>query len=98
MAYIDIDSLLAGVRQDQAGRQLRAHKIAGKQVLRRGLSPLATTISTDRCAGDRRERLQVWGRHAPMVGRDQDARPAPPGPVRWRLRVRHQRRHRGLHR
>ena len=46
----------AGVRPRQAGRQLRHTKIAGKQVLRKGLSPLATTITTaGRRAGDRRD-------------------------------------------
>jgi len=46
-AFIDIDSLLRPVYgQAKQGASFGHTKIAGKQVLRRGLSPLATTIST----------------------------------------------------
>jgi hypothetical protein len=46
-AYVDIDSLLRPVfGHAKAGASFGHTKIAGKQVLRRGLSPLATTIST----------------------------------------------------
>jgi len=46
-AYVDIDSLLRPVygRQKQ-GASYGHTKIAGRQVLRKGLAPLATTIST----------------------------------------------------
>ena len=51
-----------GLRPRQTRRLIRAHaKIAGKQVLRKGLSPLATTISIPGCApviaGMRKDRL-----------------------------------------
>ena len=47
-AYIDIDSLLRPVYgKAKEGASFGHTKIAGKQVLRKGLSPLATTISTD---------------------------------------------------
>ena len=50
-AYIDIDSLLRPVfGHAKQGASFGHTKIAGKQVLRRGLSPLATTISTDSAA------------------------------------------------
>jgi hypothetical protein len=46
-AYIDIDSLLRPVYgHAKQGASFGHTKIAGKQVLRKGLSPLATTIST----------------------------------------------------
>ncbi|MGH2668381.1 MAG: IS1380 family transposase [bacterium] len=46
-AYVDIDSLLRPVYGPaKQGASFGHTKIAGKQVLRRGLSPLATTIST----------------------------------------------------
>lgn len=46
-AYIDIDSLLRPVfGHAKQGASFGHTKIAGRQVLRRGLSPLATTIST----------------------------------------------------
>jgi hypothetical protein len=47
-AFVDIDSLLRPVygRQKQGASYGRT-KIAGKQILRKGLSPLATTISTE---------------------------------------------------
>jgi hypothetical protein len=46
-AYIDIDSLLRPVYgHAKQGASFGHTKIAGRQVLRRGLSPLATTIST----------------------------------------------------
>ncbi|MGH4011446.1 MAG: IS1380 family transposase [Pseudonocardiaceae bacterium] len=50
-AYIDIDSLLRPVYgHAKQGASFGHTKIAGKQVLRRGLSPLATTISTQQGA------------------------------------------------
>lgn len=50
-AYIDIDSLLRPVYGHQKQGASYGHtKIAGKQILRKGLSPLATTISTERGA------------------------------------------------
>ena len=50
-AYIDIDSLLRPVYgHAKQGASYGHTKIAGKQVLRKGLSPLATTLSTDRGA------------------------------------------------
>jgi hypothetical protein len=46
-AYIDIDSLLRPVYgHHKQGASYGHTKIAGKQILRKGLSPLATTIST----------------------------------------------------
>ena len=46
-AYVDIDSLLRPVYgHAKEGASFGHTKISGKQVLRRGLSPLATTIST----------------------------------------------------
>jgi DDE family transposase len=46
-AFVDIDSLLRPVfGHAKQGASFGHTKIAGKQVLRRGLSPLATTIST----------------------------------------------------
>jgi hypothetical protein len=50
-AFVDIDSLLRPVYgQAKQGASYGHTKIAGKQVLRKGLSPLATTISTDTAA------------------------------------------------
>ena len=50
-AFIDIDSLLRPVYgHAKQGASYGHTKIAGKQVLGKGLSPLATTISTERCA------------------------------------------------
>ena len=47
-AFIDIDALLRPVYGHQKQGASYGHtKIAGKQILRKGLSPLATTISTD---------------------------------------------------
>lgn len=47
-AFIDIDSLLRPVYgRGKQGASFGHTKIAGKQVLRRGLSPLATTICTE---------------------------------------------------
>ena len=49
--YIDIDSLLRPVYgHAKQGASFGHTKISGKQVLRRGLSPLATAISTDTAA------------------------------------------------
>ncbi|MGO4650022.1 IS1380 family transposase [Nocardia sp. 2YAB30] len=50
-AFVDIDSLLRPVYgHAKQGASYGFTKIAGKQVLRKGLSPLATTISTDLAA------------------------------------------------
>jgi hypothetical protein len=50
-AYVDIDSLLRPVfGHAKEGASFGHTKIAGKQVMRRGLSPLATTISTPTAA------------------------------------------------
>jgi hypothetical protein len=50
-AFIDIDSLLRPVYgHAKQGASYGHTKIAGKQVLRKGLSPLATTISTSAAA------------------------------------------------
>jgi hypothetical protein len=47
-AFVDIDSLLRPVYgQAKQGASFGHTKIAGRQVLRKGLSPLATTISTE---------------------------------------------------
>ena len=56
-AFIDIDSLLRPVYgHAKQGASFGHTKIAGKQVLRRGLSPLATTITTPTGgAGGRRD-------------------------------------------
>jgi hypothetical protein len=49
--FIDIDSLLRPVYgHAKEGASYGHTKIAGKQILRKGLSPLATTISTAGCA------------------------------------------------
>jgi hypothetical protein len=46
-AYVDVDSLLRPVfGRAKQGASFGHTKISGKQVLRKGLSPLATTIST----------------------------------------------------
>jgi hypothetical protein len=46
-AFLDIDSLLRPVyRHAKQGASYGYSKVAGKQVLRKGLSPLVTTIST----------------------------------------------------
>jgi hypothetical protein len=48
LAYVDIDSLLRPVYGHvKQGASYGHTKIAGRQVLRKGLSPLATTISTE---------------------------------------------------
>jgi len=50
-AYIDIDSLLRPVYgKAKQGASFGHTKIAGKNILRRGLSPLAVTIGTDTAA------------------------------------------------
>jgi len=50
-AFIDVDSLLRPVfGHTKQGASYGHTKIAGKQVLRKGLSPLVTTISTKRSA------------------------------------------------
>ena len=49
--YVDIDSLLRPVYgHAKQGASYGHTKIAGKQILRKGLSPLATTVSTDTAA------------------------------------------------
>ncbi|MFZ1176375.1 MAG: IS1380 family transposase [Mycobacterium sp.] len=51
LAFVDIDSLLRPVYgHAKQGASYGHTKIAGKQVLRKGLSPLAATISTDTAA------------------------------------------------
>ena len=85
-AFVDIDSLLRPVYgQAKQGASYGHTKIAGKQVLRKGLSPLATTISTDTAApviagtaAARRAgpaRARVRGAWWPRPSRP----PAPPG-------------------
>lgn len=56
-AFIDIDSLLRSVYgHAKQGASFGHTKINGKQVLRKGVSPLATTISTPHAdPGDRRD-------------------------------------------
>jgi hypothetical protein len=50
-AYVDIDSLLRPVYgHAKQGAGYGHSKVVGRQVLRKGLSPLATTISTDTAA------------------------------------------------
>lgn len=50
-AFVDIDSLLRPVYgYDKQGASYGHTKIGGKRILRKGLSPLATTISTDLAA------------------------------------------------
>src|SRR6476646_8497782 len=50
-AFVDIDSLVRPVYgHHKQGASYGHTKIAGKQVLRKGLSPLVTTISTDTAA------------------------------------------------
>jgi hypothetical protein len=50
-AFVDIDSLLRPVYgHAKQGASYGHTKIAGRQILRKGLSPLATTISTDAAA------------------------------------------------
>ena len=50
-AFVDIDSLLRPVYgHAKQGASYGHTKIAGKQILRKGLSPLVTTISTDQSA------------------------------------------------
>ena len=85
--FIDIDSLLRPVYgHAKQGASYGHTKIAGKQILRKGLSPLATTISTARSApviagcgyapgGPTRAR--VPGAWSPK----RSAPPAPPAPA-----------------
>ena len=86
--FIDIDSLLRPVYgHAKQGASYGHTKIAGKQVLRKGLSPLATTISTAHFgAGDRRDaatrrarpaRARAPGGWSPR----RSAPPAPPAPT-----------------
>jgi Transposase DDE domain group 1 len=50
-AFVDIDSLLRPVYGDaKQGASYGHTKIAGKQILRKGLSPLVTTVSTEHAA------------------------------------------------
>ena len=100
--FIDIDSLLRPVYgHAKQGASYGHTKIAGKQILRKGLSPLATTISTDRRgAGDRRD-AAARGQDRLRQGRRADGRPgdqhrprrrrqrADPGPRRLGLRQPH---------
>ena len=61
--FVDIDSLLRPVYgHAKQGASYGHTKIAGKQILRKGLSPFATTISTpEPRTGDRRMRLRAGG-------------------------------------
>ena len=97
-AFIDIDSLLRPVYgHAKQGASYGHTKIAGKQVLRKGLSPLATTISTAHGApviagmrlragkaGSARARRdgRPGDRHRPRGRRDRED----PGPRRLGLR------------
>ncbi len=85
--FIDIDSLLRPVYgHAKQGASYGHTKIAGKQILRKGLSPLATTISTPSArAGDRRDAAARRARPAPARARrgwspKRSAPPAPPAP------------------
>jgi hypothetical protein len=78
-AFIDIDSLLRPVYgHAKQGASYGHTKIAGKQVLRKGLSPLDTTISTQRCARARPARAREPGGWSPRRS-PPHGRPAPPG-------------------
>ena len=70
--FIDIDSLLRPVYgHAKQGASYGHTKIAGKQILRKGLSPLATTISTaTRRPGDLRNTTACRERPAPAKARD----------------------------
>ena len=89
-AVLDIDSLLRPVfGHAKQGASYGHTKIAGKQVLRKGLSPLVTTISTeDWRAGDRRD--PAAGRQGRVrQGRGLDGRRGDPDrPRRRRQRAR----------
>ena len=87
-AFVDIDSLLRPVYgHAKQGASYGHTKIAGKQILRKGLSPLATTISTAGARpGDRRDAAarragptpaRVPGGWSPKPSPP----PAPPGPA-----------------
>ena len=82
--FIDIDSLLRPVYgHAKQGASYGHTKIAGKQILRKGLSPLATTISTAGSrAGDRRDAATRRARPArPRApGGWSPRRSAPPAP------------------
>ena len=97
--FVDVDSLLRPVYgHAKQGASYGHTKIAGKQVLRQGLSPLATTLSTPTRApvlAGLRLRAGKAGSGkgpSPMVAeavRCCPNRPAPPcGPGPWRLRGR----------
>ena len=98
-AFVDIDSLLRPVfGHAKQGARFGHTKIAGKQVLRKGLSPLATTICTEHgapvVAGIRLRagRAGSGKGAATMVHRGDQHRPRrrrhrrDPGPRRLRLR------------
>ncbi len=98
-AFVDIDSLLRPVYgHAKQGVSYGHTKIAGKQVLRKGLSPLATTISTDTAApmiaglrlrAGRTGSGKGCGTHGRPSHRDRPRRGrhrADPGPRRLRLR------------
>ena len=69
-AFIDIDSLLRPVYgHAKQGASYGHTKIAGKQVLRKGLSPLVTTISTDTGTADRRDPATRRARPTPARAR-----------------------------
>ena len=50
LALVDVDSLLRPVYASKQGASFGHTKIANRQVLRKGLSPLVTTISIGRSA------------------------------------------------
>ena len=87
-AFIDIDSLLRPVYgHAKQGASYGHTKIAGKQVLRKGLSPLATTISTEHSApviagmrlrAGKPARARAPGAWSPKPS-PPPGRPAPPG-------------------
>ena len=101
-AFVDIDSLLRPVYgHAKQGASYGHTKIAGKQILRKGLSPLITTISTETSrAGDRRG-AAAGGQDQLRQGRGPDDRPgrghrpgcrgqrADPGARRLGLRQQH---------
>ncbi|NYE70184.1 hypothetical protein [Microlunatus parietis] len=89
LAYVDIDSLLRPVYgHDKQCASFGHTKIAGNQVLRRGLSPLATTISTPLAApvvaGIRLSAGKAGsGKGAASMVAEASRRPRPSPPRRW---------------
>ena len=89
-AFVDIDSLLRPIYgHAKQGASYGHTKIAGKQILRKGLSPLITTISTETGAPViTGARLRRPGGPTPDAGPPGcSPRPWPPhGPPGWRVR------------